>query len=100
MPKLLLIIGISFALLAGCSSNKLTYSTFLKVQKGMTPEEVIDILGDPTDVTAVSADMGFGAIFGLGDLSGTNMVWKSDEGKANVIFLNNKVKSSNFTNQF
>jgi hypothetical protein len=98
--KSLLAISLLLSILVGCGAPQATYSNFLKVQKGMTPEEVIDILGEPTDVTAVSADMGFGAIFGLGDLGGTNMVWKGNNGKANVIFINNKVKSSNFTNQF
>lgn len=97
--KLFGLIGLIF-LFNACSAPQLTYSNFLKVQKGMSPEEVIDILGEPTDVTSVSADMGFGAIFGLGDVSGTNMIWKGNNGKADVIFLNNKVKSTSFTNQF
>jgi hypothetical protein len=81
--------------------SALTYSNFLKIEKGMTEKQVIDILGEPTDVTRMSIDSGsIGSIFGIGDLAGTNMVWKNNRAKANVIFVGGKVKSSNFTNQF
>lgn len=91
---------ITLILLLGCSNARLTYNNFLKVKHGMTEQQVIDILGDPTEVTSVSLDTGIGSILGIDDLAGTNMVWKTPETKANIIFFRGKVKSSNFTNQF
>jgi hypothetical protein len=82
-----------FFLLSSCATPRLPYSNFVKVQEGMTVQEVINILGEPTEVTDVSA------VFGI-DLSGTNMIWISGDAKANVIFVQDKVKSSNYTTQF
>jgi len=79
----------------------LTYDNFLRIKKGMTEQQVIKILGEPTDITSVSVDaLGIGEIFGISEVSGTNMFWTTDKAKANIIFLQGKVKSSNFTNQF
>lgn len=90
-------------ILLSCSTTTggLTYTNFLNVKKDMTEQEVIDILGEPTNVTSVNVDPGtVGSIFGIENLGGTNMIWKTDNAKANVIFFQGKVKSSNFTNQF
>ncbi|OQW93627.1 MAG: hypothetical protein BWK79_10160 [Beggiatoa sp. IS2] len=93
---------LSIVLLANCATTGgLNYSNFLKVKDGMSQEEVIDILGEPTDITSVNLSTGgLGSLFGLGDVSGTNMIWAVGGAKANVIFVGNKVKSSNFTTQF
>ena len=87
-------------LLSSCATPGLTYTNFNRVKEGMTEEEVISILGEPTKVTSVNVDTGIGSIFGLDKLSGTNMIWNTDNAKANVIFFKGKVKSTNFTNQF
>jgi len=87
-------------LLSSCATSRLTYSHFTQIEKGMTEKEVINILGEPTKVTSGSLETDIGAIFGIGSLSGTNMIWKTGDAKAIVIFLKGKVKSKNFTNQF
>ncbi len=88
-------------LLSGCAATpRLTYTNFNRVKAGMTEEEVIGILGEPTKVTSVNVDTGIGSLFGLDKLSGTNMIWNTEDAKANVIFFKGKVKSTNFTNQF
>jgi hypothetical protein len=89
-------------LLANCATTGgLNYNNFLKIKEGMSQEEVIDILGEPTDITSVSVSTGgLGGLFGLGNASGTNMIWVTGGAKANVIFVGNKVRSSNFTTQF
>jgi len=87
-------------LLSSCATPRLTYTNFNKVKEGMTEEEVIRILGEPTKVTSVNVDTGIGSLLGLDKLSGTNMIWNTDDAKANVIFFKGKVKSTNFTNQF
>ncbi|RKZ35694.1 MAG: hypothetical protein DRQ49_14365 [Gammaproteobacteria bacterium] len=88
------------AFLLSCATQRLTYSQFTQIKKGMTEEEVINILGEPTKVTSSSIETDIGAIFGIGSLSGTNMIWHTNDAKAIVIFLKGKVKSKNFTNQF
>jgi len=87
-------------LLSNCATPGLTYTKFNRVKEGMTEEEVIRILGEPTKVTSVNVDTGIGSLFGLNNLSGTNMIWNTGDAKANVIFFKGKVKSTNFTNQF
>ena len=86
----------------GCSTvSELTYRNFVKVENGMTEQEVVDILGEPTEVTSVSLDPGMvGNMFGIKELAGTHMIWKTDKAKANVILVGGKVRSANFTNQF
>ncbi|MEK8019889.1 MAG: hypothetical protein VSS75_023695 [Candidatus Parabeggiatoa sp.] len=98
--KSITILLMLIVLLSSCATQPLTYSNFVKIQEGMTEEEVIVILGEPTKVTSGSVETGIGSIFGLDSLSGTNMIWTSGEAKAHVIFLKGKVKSKNFTNQF
>ena len=96
------------SLLVACATPRLTYSNFAKIEKGMTEQQVLKILGEPDDVTKISVGTGdakilgikVGALFGIDDVSGTNMVWKNDKAKANVIFVKNKVYSTNYTNQF
>lgn len=98
--KSITIVLMLIVFLSSCATPPLTYSNFIKIQEGMTEEEVINILGEPTKVTSGSLETGIGSIFGLDSLSGTNMIWTNDEAKANIIFLKGKVKSKNFTNQF
>ena len=87
--------------LPGCATPGFTYSSFTKVQEGMTEEEVIRLLGEPTDVTSGSVTTGgIGALFGIENLSGTNMIWKTADGKANILFFRGKVKTKSFSNQF
>jgi hypothetical protein len=87
-------------LLSSCATPGLTYTNFNRVKEGMSEEEVISILGEPTKVTSINVDTGIGSLFGLDKLSGTNMIWSTQAAKANVIFFKGKVKSTNFTNQF
>jgi len=98
--KKLLMTGL--LLLFGCSFiPALTYSNFMKIQKDMSEQAVLDLLGEPTEVTSVNVDTGIiGSLLGMKELSGTNMIWKTPQAKANVLFVGGKVRSSNFTNQF
>jgi len=85
-----------------CSTpGELTPGNFRKIQEGMTEQEVIDILGDPTEMSSVNVSPGtIGSIFGVDKLSETHMIWKTTNAKALVIFFQGQVKSFNFTNQF
>ncbi|MDM8568142.1 hypothetical protein QUF50_01230 [Thiotrichales bacterium HSG1] len=94
-------IFIFIVLLSGCATPQLNYTNFSKVVKGMTEQEVIKILGEPTKVTGGSVDTGtIGTLLGFDNLSGTTMTWTTDEAKANVIFLKDKVKTKSYSNQF
>lgn len=87
-------------LLSSCATPRFSYTNFVQIKEGMTEEEVINILGEPTKVTSSSLETGVGKIFGIDSLSGTNMMWKTDDAKAYILFFKGKVKSKNFTNQF
>lgn len=89
-------------LLSSCATTpqRLTYTNFNKINKNMTEQEVINILGEPTKVSSGSIDTGIDSILGIGGLSGTSMIWITNDAKANIIFVKGKVISLNFTNQF
>ncbi len=88
-------------LLSGCATPRIDYTNFIKIEKGMTEQEVIRILGEPTKVTGGSVDTGtIGALLGFENLGGTTMTWTTDKIKANIIFLKGKVKTKSYTNQF
>ncbi len=73
-----------FILLVSCS--KVTQSNFDKVQIGMTMEEAVAILGEPT--TSQSID-----VVGV---SGASATWKGKNGVINIQFLNNSAQIKNF----
>ncbi|MCK5719150.1 MAG: hypothetical protein KAH84_04275 [Thiomargarita sp.] len=89
-------------IISSCAATpQLTYSNYIRVEKGMTEQDVINILGEPDKVTDGSFDAGkIGSLFGLDDLSATTMTWLQDDIKANILFFKGKVKTRSFTNQF
>ncbi len=89
--RLLIIIGIIIIIVNACSLGRLNARNFAQIQEGMTQAEVIAILGEPDQVNAANlANIG-----GFG-LSGTRMQWNSLYASANIIFVDGKVKFSNF----
>jgi hypothetical protein len=97
--KFLAVLIMLAPLLSSCATSRVTYSNYLKIEKGMDEQEVIQILGEPTKVTSGKIDAGaIGSLFGLDNLSGTTMTWITDEAKANIIFFEGKVKTMGFTN--
>ncbi|HEC86217.1 MAG: hypothetical protein DRR08_10915 [Candidatus Parabeggiatoa sp. nov. 2] len=100
-------------LLGSCATPpllpQLTYSNFTKIQEGVTTEEeVINLLGEPTEVKSGSFDisqigsaLGLDKLLGLDKsdkpLSGTTAIWKTAKAQANVIFYKGKVLSKRFT---
>lgn len=71
-------------LIAACS--RVTQDNFLKVQEGMSEEEVIAILGRPTESNSVTV---------LG-ISGTASRWVSGDAVIVVRFVNGKVALKSF----
>ncbi|MBV9190309.1 MAG: hypothetical protein JOZ85_07485 [Betaproteobacteria bacterium] len=66
-------------LLAACS--KITQDNYLRIRDGMTEQEVVALLGAPTESSSMSV---------LG-VSGTTLRWEGHDGAINVHFVNGKV---------
>ena len=75
---------LALLLLAACS--KVTQENFAKVQNGMTEQEVIAILGSPTESTSREV---------LG-ISGTASVWRSGDAEISIRFVGGKVALKSF----
>ncbi|BEQ13010.1 hypothetical protein [Desulfoferula mesophila] len=73
-------------MLLGVACTSYDQATYDKIKTDMTREEVIGILGEPTESSG----------FSLGGLSGTSAVWKDKHGNITIQFLNNKVKAKSF----
>jgi hypothetical protein len=71
-------------LIAGCS--KITQENFLKIQEGMSEQEVISLLGTPTESQSVN-------ILGV---SGTASRWVGKDAAIAVRFVNGKVAVKRF----
>jgi hypothetical protein len=67
--------------LGACS--KVSEENFAKIQVGMTEQEVVGILGSPTESDSVN----------LLGVSGTSWRWKNQNALASVQFVNGKVAS-------
>jgi len=72
--------------LFGCFS-KINQENYAKIENGMTMEQVKDILGEPTESQTA----------GIGPLSGTSAIWKSDSVTIKLTFVNSKVQLKTFT---
>ena len=77
------------ALLAACliaACSRVTQENFLKIQDGMSEEEVISLLGRPTESNSVNV---------LG-VSGTASRWVGGDAVITVRFVNGKVAFKSF----
>lgn len=83
--KLLLVSLFVFQLTA-CGS-KITEENYAKIKTGMTEEEVIDILGKPTDRGSS----------GLGSFTTTGLTWKGETMSITVQLVNGKVQLKNYS---
>jgi len=70
------------------SCTKVNNANFEKIQEGMTVEEVIAILGEPTDASKID----------LSIVTGSAATWEDEKTgrKISVQFLNGKVKFKQF----
>lgn len=80
--RAVLIVLLAFA--AACS--KVTQENFLRIDEGMTEQEVIALLGRPTESNSVNF---------LG-MSGTSSRWVSGDAVITVSFVNGKVALKSF----
>ena len=72
--------------LVACAS-KVNQENFEKIQPGMTMQQVVAILGEPTNVES----------FNIAGLSGTSASWETKESLVTIQFLNNTVKIKTFS---
>ena len=79
-----LLIALAFLALAACS--KVTQENFGKIQEGMSEQEVLAILGTPTESNSVN----------LLGIQGTASKWVAGEATITVRFVNGKVAVKTF----
>ncbi|MDH5191067.1 MAG: outer membrane protein assembly factor BamE [Gammaproteobacteria bacterium] len=72
--------------LAACGS-KITEDNYKKIKNGMSEDEVVDILGKPTERNSS----------GIGSLTTTGMAWQGEKISINVQLVNNKVQLKNYS---
>jgi outer membrane protein assembly factor BamE (lipoprotein component of BamABCDE complex) len=91
----LTVISLLMLLLTACAINspRLTHDNFAQVREGMSEHQVIALLGEPTDSRNASTGAWFGVI---GGVSGTMMIWETKDAKADIIFVNGKVRSKTY----
>lgn len=76
-------------MLAGCS--RVSKENYDRVQDGMTTQQVIDILGQPSDKSTKG-----GEVLGLGG-STTTMTWRHGQQTITARFVNDKLISKEYT---
>jgi hypothetical protein len=79
------LLAFTIAMLVGACS-KVTQENFLKIHDGMTEQEVIALLGQPTESNSVN----------LLGMSGTSSRWASGDAVISISFVNGKVAMKSF----
>jgi hypothetical protein len=72
--------------LAACGS-RVSQENFDRIQSGMTREEVVAILGAPTETSG----------FSVGGLSGESAAWSGKDAGISIQFANGKVMSKQYS---
>jgi hypothetical protein len=84
IPALVLALATAAVLLDACS--KVSQENFAKIQDGMPEQEVLQLLGKPTESSSINV---------LG-VSGTSSRWVSGDAAITVRFVNGKVALKTF----
>lgn len=77
---------ISLLLLLTACGSKISQQNFEKIQPGMTMQQVVNILGEPSNVES----------FDIAGLSGSSASWRDKNSLITIQFLNNQVKIKTF----
>ena len=75
-------------LLAACGS-KVTAENFERIQTGMTQKEIVAILGEPAETSAIS----------IAGLSGGMSTWRDGNTVISVQFVNDKVQAKQLSRE-
>lgn len=81
-----MLLAATLCTLIACTKS-ISEENYNKITSGMTYEEVVKILGKPTNTGK----------FALGEISATTATWEGDNGKVVIQFINNIVKLKNFS---
>jgi hypothetical protein len=76
------VVALAAVLLAACGS-KVSAENFERIRTGMTQKDVVAILGEPTETSAIS----------IAGLSGGMATWRDGNTEISVQFLNDKVQA-------
>jgi len=77
------------ALLFAACGSKVSAENFERIRNGMTQKEVVAILGEPTETSAI----------GIGGLSGAMATWRDGHTAISVQFLNDKVQAKQMSRE-
>jgi hypothetical protein len=83
MRSYLLSLGAAVALLLAACGSKNSAENFERIQSGMAQKDVVALLGEPTETSAVS----------IAGLSGGMAIWRDGNTEISVQFLNDKVQA-------
>lgn len=77
------------ALLFAACGSKVSAENFERIQTGMTQKEVVALLGEPTETSAI----------GVAGLSGGMATWRDGNTEISVQFLNDKVQAKQLSRE-
>ena len=89
MRMRLLLLSTAAALLIAACGSKVSLENFERIQTGMTQKEVVAILGEPTETSAVS----------IAGLSGGMATWQDGGTAISVQFVNDKVQAKQLSRE-
>jgi hypothetical protein len=87
-PMLRLAAILAAFLLSACGS-RISAENFERIRNGMTQKEVVALLGEPTESSAI----------GIGGLSGGMATWKEGNTVISVQFVNDKVQAKQLSRE-
>lgn len=85
----LLLLGTVAALFLAACGSKISAENFERIQTGMTQKEVVALLGEPTETSAVS----------IAGLSGGMASWRDGNTTISIQFLNDKVQAKQLSRE-
>lgn len=78
-------LGVLLLTLAACI-NRVTSANYQKIEQGMARDQVVEILGEPDEISSMS----------LAELSGATATWRGGENMITVVFANRQVMFKSF----
>jgi hypothetical protein len=81
----IVLLGLLCAIIISCS--KISQKNYEKINTNMTMQEVVAILGEPTNSESIN----------IAGISGTSAVWKDQSSEIDIQFLNDRVAVKSFS---
>lgn len=80
------LVGLCMLLMLAACSNRINTSNYQQIEQGMERSQVIELLGEPDDLSSMS----------LGEISGATAQWRGDGNMITVVFANQTVMFKSF----